>query len=210
MNEDGAMKGLNVVSAIEREQRLIGHELHDNICQTLAGASIMMETIGRGVSAGKPISPQAIKDMARSLELAIDQTRALSQRYRPTDLKGAGLMNALEKLAKENSGCTFRCEKAIFLENAEKSLAIYRIAQEAVRNAVQHADAKKIRIILQKVRGNVILQVKDDGEGFTVREEEAVCGMAVMQYRAAAVGGVLRVKSRRGSGTTVSLCVPMK
>jgi signal transduction histidine kinase len=199
-----------LVAAVEREQRQIGFELHDNICQTLAGTSMLLETIVRAVSAGKPISSKAFRELGRILETAIDQTRSLSQRYRPADLKGAGLMNALEELARENPGCTFRCEKPVFLQDTEKSLAIFRIAQEAVKNSVQHANAKKIRITLQRLGAKALLHVKDDGKGFNLRSQKTAPGLAVMHYRAAAVGGALRVLSRRGSGTTISLSVPAK
>ena len=199
-----------LVAAIEREQRQIGFELHDNICQTLAGTSMLLETIGRAVSAGKPISSKAFRELGRNLETAIDQTRALSQRYRPADLKGAGLMKALEELAKENPHCTFRCEKPVFIQDNEKSLAIFRIAQEAVKNSVQHANAKKIRITLQRLGAKAMLRVKDDGKGFNLRPDKITPGLAVLHYRAAAVGGVLRILSRRGSGTTITLSVPAK
>jgi len=119
-------------------------------------------------------------------------------------------MKALEELAKDNPGCTFRCEKAVFLQDPEKSLAIFRIAQEAVKNAAQHANAKKIRITLQRFGTKAILRVNDDGTGFRLRADTITPGIAVMHFRAAAVGGVLRVLSRRGSGTTISLSVPMK
>src|SRR5688500_5244027 len=102
MKESRSSTGLDLVSAIEREQRQIGFELHDNICQTLAGTSMLLETIGRAVTAGEPVSADDFRSLGKILETAIDQTRSLSQRYRPVDLEGAGLMKALQELANDN------------------------------------------------------------------------------------------------------------
>jgi signal transduction histidine kinase len=210
MKPPSGTSAAQLVAAVEREQRQIGDELHDNICQTLAGTSMLLETLGRAVSAGKPVSVKSFRELGRILETAIDQTRSLSQRYRPANLKGAGLMKALEEIANDNPGCIFRCEKPVFLQDPDKSLALFRVAQEAVKNSVQHANAKKIRITLQRLGARAILRVKDDGKGFNLRADKVTPGLAVMHYRAAAVRGALRILSRRDSGTTVTLSVPAK
>jgi|SRR5688572_4234503 len=200
---------VDLVSALEREKRQIGFELHDNICQTLAGTSLLLETIGRAVNAGKPVSPDAFRALGRVLETAIDQTRALSQRYSLVDLRGAGLMKALQELANDSSKAEFRCEKPVFLNSRAQALAIFRIGQEAVKNALQHSRARKIRILLTQTPSAVLLKVKDDGKGFAVKPRNgAATGFSVMQLRAAAVGGELRVYSRKGLGTTITCKIP--
>ena len=201
---------LDLVSALEREKRQIGFELHDNICQTLAGTSMLLETIGRAVTAGKPVSPDAFRALGRVLENAIDQTRALSRRYRPLALKGGGLMNTLQELANDNSKIEFRCEKPVFIRSRVKSLALFRVAQEAVNNAVQHSRARKIRILLTTTDSAVLLKVKDDGKGFTPPKTpyRTVTGLSVMQVHATAAGGEIRVHSRKGLGTTITCKIP--
>jgi signal transduction histidine kinase len=212
MNEPGqqsANASLDLVSAIEREQRQIGDELHDNVCQTLAGTSMLLETIGRAVAAGEPVSMEIFRALGRILETAIDQTRSLSQRYRPVDLQGAGLMKALQELANDTAKVEFRCEKPVFVKSWDHALALFRIAQEAVKNAVQHSSARKIRILLTQDHSAVRLKVKDDGKGFPAQSANcAVSGIAIMNCRAAAVRGELRVESRKGVGTTVICSVP--
>ena len=201
---------VDLVSALEREKRQIGFELHDNICQTLAGTSMLLETIGRAVTAGKPVSPDAFRALGRVLENAIDQTRALSQRYSLIDLRGAGLMKALQELANDSPKVEFRCEKPVFLKSRAQALAIFRIAQEAVKNALQHSRARKIRILLTQTNSAVLLKVKDDGKGFAATKSRngTASGFSVMQLRAAAVGGELSVHSRKGLGTTITCRIP--
>ena len=199
----------DVVSAIEREQRQIGDELHDNVCQTLAGTSLLLETIGRAVAAGEPVSMEMFRELGRVLEAAIDQTRALSRRYRPVDLQDAGLMNALQELAAITPKTEFRCEKPVFVDNAHHALALYRVAQEALRNAVQHSTARKIRITLKQDKSSVLLKVKDDGKGFDAGNVHCdIAGLRIMACWAAAVGGELRVLSRKRLGTTITLKLP--
>lgn len=200
---------VTLVDAIEREQRLIGFELHDNICQTLAGTSMLLERIGRAVTKGEPVSAKAFRELGRVLESAIDQTRALSHRYRPANLEGAELMKALEELAKTCPYCSFSCEKPVFAKGQEKALAIYRVAQEALKNAVQHAGAEEIKMQLREVDSEVVLRVKDDGCGFKRGKDDQFRGIEMMKSRAAAVGGRLKVRSHDGLGTTVSLKVPV-
>lgn len=199
----------DLVSALEREQRQIGDELHDNVCQTLAGTSMLLETIGRAVAAGEPVSREVFRELGRVLETAIDQTRSLSQRYRPVDLQGSGLMKALQELARDIPNTEFRCEKPVFVENPHYALALYRVAQEALKNAVQHAAARKIRITLKQDKSSVLLKVKDDGKGFPAENVQCdITGLGIMACRAAAVGGELRVLSREGLGTTITCKVP--
>jgi signal transduction histidine kinase len=201
---------VDLISALEREKRQIGFELHDNVCQTLAGTSMLLETIGRAVTAGKPVSPEAFRALGKVLENAIDQTRLLSQRYRPVDLKGGGLMKALQELANDTSKIDFRCEKPVFIKTRAKSLALFRIAQEAVKNALQHSRARKIRILLSQADSAVLLKVKDDGHGFAASKTRngAATGFSIMQLHATAVGGELRVHSGR-SGTTITCKIPI-
>lgn len=202
---------VDLVAAVEREQQQIGFELHDNICQTLAGTSMLLERIGRVVERGEPVSAKLLRELGRVLETAIDQTRSLSRQYRPAHLEGAELMKSLAELAQSTRHCSFSCEKAVFVERREIALAIYRVAQEAVKNAMQHSGADKIEIQLQQVDSQLLLQVKDNGCGFAVpTTNKGTGGIEIMEWRAAAVGGRLKVNSRVKFGTKVSLKVPVK
>ena len=191
------------IAAVEREKRQIGFELHDNICQTLAGTSMLIEMIGRAVTAGEPVSSKDFRKLGRILETAIDQTRSLSQYYRPANLEGAGLMKGLHDLSEANGDCTFHCEKPVFMHSNDHALALYRIAQEAVKNAAQHSPGSKISISLDRVGTKIVLKVQDNGPGFTRSSTKDVSGITVMHMRAAAAEGALRISSKKGVGTTV-------
>jgi signal transduction histidine kinase len=200
---------LDLIAAIEREQRLIGYELHDNLCQTLAGTSLILKTIGRAVAAQEPVTEEALGLLTRILETAITQVRALSRRFTPVEIEGAGLMKAFEELAAAIPNCKFTCEKAVFIHRHESGLALFRVAQEAVNNAVQHAGAASIHLVLKQRNREIILRVKDNGCGFQVpKNTGAVTGLQVMRRRAEAVGGSIQARSITGRGTTIVCRVP--
>jgi signal transduction histidine kinase len=158
---------------------------------------MLLETIGRAVTAGEPVSADDFRSLGKILETAIDQTRSLSQRYRPLNLEGAGLMKALQDLANASSHCVFQCEKAVFVPGKDQALALFRVAQEAVKNAVQHSSAKRIRILLYHLDSAVILKVKDNGVGYVAGGGEfGSGGIGIMRCRATAAGGELQVRAR--------------
>lgn len=120
-------------------------------------------------------------------------------------------MQALEDLARETPNCAFACEKPVFASDETRALALYRVAQEAVKNAAQHSGAKKIGMSLQWVESALVLNVEDDGKGFkeTAHEsDEVLRGIGMMKWRAAAVDGELKISSQDGVGTTVRFVVP--
>ena len=199
-----------LIAAVERELRQIGDELHDNLCQTLAGTSMVMETIGRAVAARKPVSPHALKNLRNILEAAIAQTRSLSHRFNPAKLAGVGLMSAFQRLSEDSPNCQFTCEKPVIVNDPEIALALLRIAQEAVKNSVQHSGARKIRLTLKQTAREVVLRIKDNGCGFAVPKSNGhITGLRMMERRAEAVGGRLRALSRSDSGTVITCNIPI-
>ncbi len=199
-----------VIAAVERELRQIGDELHDNLCQTLAGTSMVMETIGRAVAAREPVSPQAITILRGILETAIAQTRTLSHRFSPAKLSGPGLMTALQQLLAETPNGEFICRKPVFMKDPAVALALLRIAQEAVKNAALHSAARSIRVTLSESRGQLTLTIKDNGCGYDLSGQNGkVTGLKIMSRRAESVGGQLRAVSREDSGTSITCKVPV-
>jgi two-component system CheB/CheR fusion protein len=107
--------------------------------------------------------------------------------------------------------CSFECPQPVLLENRTTATHLYRIAQEAIGNAVKHGQAKTIIISLKSLDGEVVLTVRDDGIGFS-REGRGIDGMGlrIMEYRADMIGAMLRIDSAKGGGTTVACRLGLK
>jgi signal transduction histidine kinase len=129
----------------------------------------------------------------------------------PVDVDAEGLLAALEELAvttrqRSQIRCEFRGDRTIQLHDNEVTTHLFRIAQEAVHNAVKHGSPKRITIALTKPRGRVTLAVRDDGSGVASAPAEGTggLGMRIMQYRANAIGAQLSVAATGTGGTVVS------
>ena len=160
-------------------------------------------------AAFKPIASDEIEQLALQLQKAIDEVRSISRELRAEELPAGGLIEALAHLAEviaEDLPCEFICEKPVFVRDSALALAIFRIAEESVRNAVQHAKAKNILISLTESARSLKLTIDDDGSGFPPPAcEETLRGIGLMYRRARVSGGKLTVNSRTGGGTKV-LC----
>ncbi len=195
--------------ASSREQQRIGQDLHDSLCQQLAGIEFQNSVLVQQLSK----TPEAQAEAARIGELirnATKQARALARGLSPVEIEPNGLMAALNNLAINATNlfrvhCSFECPQPVLLENRTSATHLYRIAQEAIGNAVKHGQAKTVFIILKRVDGELILTVKDDGVGFN-QDGRAIEGMGlrIMEYRADMIGAMLRIDSLKGEGTTVA------
>jgi two-component system sensor histidine kinase UhpB len=197
------------LSALEGERRRIGHELHDEIGQRLTGILLQL---GR-VSAEAPQSLSerlaALQEQARA---AIDEVGALAWQLRPAILDDLGLLSALQALVDtldEQSDVRIgaRLPAGLAPIASEIELAIYRITQEALSNALRHAQARTIEVALFIASNGVALVVADDGRGITSREREGA-GIRGMRERAMFVGGQLRLESHMGRGVRLRLEIP--
>jgi signal transduction histidine kinase len=135
--------------------------------------------------------------------------RDLARGLHPVDVTTHGLRDALRDLAfrrsTPNLTLRFECPRPVRIREEALGLQLFRIAQEAVNNAIKHAKAREIAITLHRTRSALVLQIRDDGEGF--REREAGCngmGLDIMHHRASVIGGWLKVESQPGRGTTVT------
>ncbi|PWT77783.1 MAG: hypothetical protein C5B58_16270 [Acidobacteria bacterium] len=198
-----------LLNASSREQQRIGQDLHDSLCQQLAGIEFQNSVLVQQLSK----APEAQAEATRIGELmrnATKQARALARGLSPVEIEPNGLMAALNNLAINATGlfrvrCSFQCPEPVLLENRASATHLYRIAQEAIGNAVKHGRAKTIVIILKRVDDELILTVKDDGAGFS-QDGRGIEGMGlrIMEYRADMIGAMLRIDSLKGEGTTVA------
>lgn len=201
-----------LLEAAEREQRRIGQDLHDHLCQHLLGAAFATKALaGELDKEGSKVSPQ-LHDLARLISDAVSQVRDISRGLHPVELDSAGLMSALQELANRVSQmvpCKFVCEKNVLVSDANSALQAYRIAQEAVANALQQTGAQKITIKLAENNRSVCLEVSDDGirEGELTADQSGLSAK-IMHYRMNAIGGELSIRHPKGKGTRVSCSFP--
>jgi len=197
-----------LISISEYERRQIGQDLHDGLCQVLGGMMLTSAVIASSLK--RQNSPQA-EEVSNLVELARDatnQARELSRSLHPVELDAHGLSAALQELASRagtHLTCTFVCEKEIELADTNAALSLYRIAQEALANALRHANAQTIALSLGFRQRHLILKIEDDGIGTSTRNGEGTgMGIQMMRYRASAMGARLQIRKREGKGTRVS------
>jgi signal transduction histidine kinase len=199
-----------VTEVTERERRRIGHELHDTVCQHLTGTSLALQVLGGELE--KESFPQK-KDADKAVELveqAIELTRNVAKGLFPLELEGQGLGGALLELSRSTADryritCEFKCDSDVPRLDSTTATHLYRIAQEAVANAIKHAHVSRIFIELSIVDANLTLTVRDDGIGLPehVPNDRGI-GLRIMASRAGMIGGSLSVENGSGGGTIVT------
>jgi signal transduction histidine kinase len=206
-----------VIAAGETERAAIAKELHDSTAQRLAALLLELSAAARDCKDPElAMRLRAARDAAQELT---EEVRLLSQTLRPAVLDDLGLVPALQKLARDSTNGT-GIDVDVGAPVTEAKLppniasALYRVAQEAVRNAVRHSSARRIRIVLKTDSRAARLEVYDDGIGFdpavVERSETAMKGgLLSMRERVALVDGGLEIKSAPHGGTTIVATVPL-
>ena len=193
----------------ELEQRRIGQDLHDGICQELAGIEIMSQVLVEKLGAKARAHAANAAEIARLVRAAISHTRDLARGLSPVVVESEGLMSALEELAAGTEKifrvkCAFRCPAPVPVHDNAVATHLYRIAQEAVSNALKHGKASAIEIGLVQTPDRIHLRVTDNGCGLPVESpRRGGMGLRIMQYRAGMIGGSLAVRKDAGGGATV-------
>lgn len=200
----------------EGEQRRIGHELHDGLCQHLTATALAGQVLGEKLAAKS--LPEA-EDAAKVIELVeegINLARNFARGLYPVEMEAEGLMDAFQELAATTSRgakvpCVFDCSKPVLIHDDTVATHLYRIACEAVRNALRHGKPSHIAISLSESNGSVLLSVEDDGVGLPESKPPGPgLGIRIMAYRAGMIGGTLSVEPAPTGGTIVSCALPRK
>jgi PAS domain S-box-containing protein len=199
-----------------QEQRRIAQDLHDGLGQHLTGIAFMSKVLEERLSdKSLPEAAEAAK-IVQMVNQAIDNTRQLARGLHPVAAEGAGLMSALKKWASEvqelfHIRCRFHCERAVHIHDVTVATHLYRIAQEAVNNAIRHGKSQEIVIRLSVRSGTGTLSIKDDGIGFTKDPaEQPGVGLSIMNYRADSIGGSLKVQPDEERGVAVTCLFPLR
>jgi len=203
-----------ILDISEREQRRIGQDLHDGLCQHLAGIELMSQVLEQKLARRSKAAAARAGDIAKNVRDAISHTRLLARGLSPVTLESEGLMSALQELALNTEkifhvACRFDCHPPVPVSDYPAATHLFRLAQEAVSNALKHGKAKRILIRLKEERGRLALSIIDNGSGFPTQIPKSKgMGLRIMQSRAGMIGGTLAIERNAVGGTSVTVAAP--
>jgi len=199
-----------IIAISGREQQRIGQDLHDDLCQRLAAIELMSRALEQKLEKKSRSEAAEAAKIAEYIRDAISQTRMLARGLSPVELEANGLMSALEELASNTEqrfkiSCEFQCDERVLIDDNTVGTHLYRIAQEAINNAVKHGRATRVTISLGREGDKARLIVTDDGKGFSgTAPGSGGMGLRIMKFRAGVIGGSLDIRRANGCGTRVA------
>jgi len=195
----------------DRERRRLGQDLHDSLCQHLTGTALTAQTLREKLAARSAPEIAEADKVVRYIEEGIDLSRNMARGFFSPELEAEGLMFALQSLADTTSerfeiACAFESDEVVKVPDATVATQMYRIAQEAVMNAIKHANAQFVEIRLRKNASNLTLTVSDDGDGLPDKlPQPEGLGLRLMSHGAAVIGAEFRAR-RNPDGGTIVMC----
>ncbi len=205
-----------ILQISEEEQHRIGQDIHDDLCQQLAAIGCLAKVAHQSLK--KKHSEQAanLEEIVRLVTQANVRAREMSRGLMPVVLDSAGLMAALADLAKGTErifrvSCPFRCDRPVQVPDNKIATQLFRIAQEAVANAIKHSRADRIEISLSQEDSEVHLCIRDNGIGIpdNISGKSTGMGLLTMSHRARMVGGTFAIEHDDFGGTLVRCQVPI-
>jgi signal transduction histidine kinase len=200
-----------IVRVSEAEQQRIGRDLHDGLCQYLAAVGCAASELKEDLRAKSLPEAAEAEEIQNLLRGAVTQTRDLARGIFPVQMDESGLAGALAELAGNTTRHTqtavrFESADGMVIHDRDRSMHLYRIAQEALHNAIRHGGARHVTIRLDGDESRPRLTITDDGTGFP--NAGAICGMGLktMGYRANLIGARIQKGNQPGGGAFVS-CV---
>lgn len=202
-------RGEELVEVSARERQRIGQDLHDSIGQTLTGISLLSRSLANQLNRGGHAGSEDASMISGLADEASNQIRQISRGLMPADVVQNGLFAALRELARVTTGscgiaCDARMDDTIRFPDVAIETHLYRIAQEAVNNAIRHSGARRIEIVVSEDGGIQLLEIIDDGQWAEPASRTIGMGLQTMEYRATAVGGRLSISSLPQGGTRVA------
>jgi signal transduction histidine kinase len=198
----------------EREQRRIGHDLHDGLGQHLTGTALAGHVLAQKLADKSLPETAEASRVVELVEEAIELTRSLARGLHPIEMQAGRLADNFQELAASASerlkiSCHFECHAAVPLHDVNVATQLYRITQEAITNAVRHGKARHINICLDSADNEIVLTVTDDGTGLPENAPNGNgMGLRIMAYRADMIGATFhieRLSSLNGTRVTCAL-----
>lgn len=201
-----------VLRISEEERERIGRDLHDSLGSLLTGTAMGLHALIARRQRGESIGSDDLERVAQMIDEGARQAHALSRGLNPVHLESDGLIAALAEMTGSisvvvDAVCTLEVDQPVPSMSQPVATQLYRIAQEAVNNAVKHADASRITVEITTDEGHLKLVIRDNGKGITTSSGTGM-GMHIMPHRARLINGVFSMDGSNG-GTTVTCAVPL-
>ncbi len=208
----------------EREQRNVGQDIHDGLCQQLTGILCHMGTLEMKMTRRKKLEPASLENISDLLKETLEHAYDLSRGLCPLSLDPSSLLSSLQQLTVKtgklfDAECAFEFRGTPVLDDSVTALQLYRIAQEALTNAAKHSGATRIVLRLESDNDRIRVSVTDDGNGFDKdRVASASMGLKIIAHRASIINGILTIDTSSassassdssGSGTRIICSVPL-
>ncbi|WP_146663119.1 PAS domain-containing protein [Anaerohalosphaera lusitana] len=199
-----------VLSISEREREWTGQELHDSLGQQLTGIAIMSKVLANKLKEKGIAESENADAISEMIKHSIEKTRAIAKGLHPIDIGNSGLCEAMRNLAANTASlfrveCSFSGDVEIEICDTAAAMNLYRIAQEAITNAIRHGHADNIDVTLDCNGENGNLRIVNDGAPFSINTEKSKgMGLRLMKHRAEMIDGKLEICQRRGGGAIVT------
>lgn len=204
-----------VLQISEREQRRIGQDMHDGLGQHLTGVACLSKALQQKLQAAGELGVAESAQLVGLVDEGIQQTRNLARGLYPAELETHGLLASLTTFAATaqqlyDTSCRVVCLQPLAEPDLRTSIQLYRIAQEAISNAVKHGGASYIAIGIEAVDGDLRFAIEDDGIGIAEGSADTGgLGLAIMRYRAESIGARIEIGRRQSGGTAVVCQIPL-
>ena len=204
-----------VIEIGERERRSIGHDLHDGLSQHLTGTALAGQLVAEKLEKRGVAEATEVKKLVTLVKTAIEQTRQMAKGLLLADIDVDGLASALEEFCRATTeqfriNCIFQSEIQFSLSENGAATQLFRIAQEAVRNAFRHSGAKNIEVRLARTGPTLILTIRDDGIGLPLPESRGQgLGLHIMEHRAKIIGSAFSIETPTQGGTVITCSLPV-
>ena len=208
MKERGRLER-EIIDLSEQEQLRLGQELHDVVCQELASLAIAAHMLARKLMATQHEETAHAREIAQLTDRALETTRSVARGFFTTGFDSAGLAEALRETARDlerKSGisCEVRWQENLTITDENTVIHLFRIAREAIQNAVKHSACSQIKLSLERKDGKLRLVVEDNGKGLSPTNRKGKgLGLNIMAYRAGAIGGEIKTEYPASGGTRV-------
>ncbi len=202
-----------LITASERERQAVGHELHDGVCQQITGAMLHCKALEKASQGGVPTEPRHFKAISAMLDDSLGQVHDLARGLSPGTLTAEALLPTLQDLARRTRE-TFEVDCEVLAERLPTSLDpmvathLYRIAQEALVNAIKHGQPRRIQISLDGKWEGLTLKVCNDGRSLSDSGRQGM-GLRIMRHRSELLGGTLLLTSDGQSGVCITCTIPL-
>lgn len=197
----------------ERTTQFIAQELHDGICQHLAGTAMMSKLMERQLAEKNAPEAETARQICELLRTGLEELRNLSHGLHPVKGESNGLMDGLKIMAETvtklfHIRCSFRCTTPVYIDSEGIATHLFRIAQEAVNNAIKHGQADRVHISLCYTEEGTALSIRDNGVGIPQKTPSTGMGMQIMKYRASTIGATVSLRRAGKRGTLVRCILP--